>query len=449
LIADPAHLTKQETEERYQLLVNCIEDMAIYMLDISGRVVTWNRGAEIHKGFRNDEIVGRHFRTFFAPEDIAAGVPERELEEALREGRCAGEGWRLRKNGSRFWSSYVLTAMRDRSGKLVGFAKVTRDSTEDKQTQDALRAMEARLREERDRLHAVAESSMDALFVCDAVRNEEGEVEDFIFTYLNSNVEKLVAVSRNTLLGRRMSEVIPSNRAGGFFDLYKQVVNTGEPLIKEFPVPGMELSSTWVRIQAVKLHDGVAISASDITERKQFEMRILHMAQHDALTGLPNRTLLQDRVANGLKQAHRKGTKTALLLVDLDGFKQINDTLGHSAGDTVLQIVGRRLQAAVRDTDSAIRTGGDEFVIVAPDISAAGMALDLARRVVSQVGQPIPIADTAVCVTTSIGIALYPDHAERVEDLLYRADSAMYTAKRLGKNRAHLAAARETLDSPS
>src|SRR6476620_392021 len=123
--AGPGH-----EEERFRLLVESVKDYAIFMLDSGGHVATWNLGAERIKGYKADEIIGKHFSIFYPPEDVAAGKTERELEIATREGRFEEEGWRIRKDGSRMWASVTITALRDAEGDLVGFAKVTRDLTD-------------------------------------------------------------------------------------------------------------------------------------------------------------------------------------------------------------------------------------------------------------------------------------------------------------------------------
>src|SRR5439155_543130 len=133
----------RETEERFRLLVEGVKEYALFMLDPTGRVVSWNAGAERIKGYRADEILGRHFSRFYPPDDVAQGRPEWELERAVRDGEFEDEGWRVRKDGSRFWANVVITPIRDAQGALVGFAKVTRDLTE-------LRRAEAELRRQQD-----------------------------------------------------------------------------------------------------------------------------------------------------------------------------------------------------------------------------------------------------------------------------------------------------------
>jgi diguanylate cyclase (GGDEF)-like protein/PAS domain S-box-containing protein len=421
-------------EDQLQRLIDCIEIDGICMLDCSGHVMTWNRGAELSKDYAKDEIIGKHFRLFFIPEEIQAGLPNKMIAEAARKGRYAGEGWRLRKNGERFWASFVLTAMHDSAGCLTGFAKVVRDLTLQKRQQDSLQAMQASLQEERDRLYAVAENSLDALFVCEALRNDGGIIEDFVFTYLNSNVEKLVSIPRARMLGGRMSELLPINRIAGYFERYKQVVLTGKPLIEEFAVEDSDVTSSWLRIQAVKLRDGIAITASNITERKRIEKKTEYTAQHDPLTGLPNRMLLYDRIDQAVAHAKRDKSMVALLLIDLDGFKEINDSLGHAAGDDILCVVARRLTNSIRASDSAMRIGGDEFVAILPGIKAIKELVYVVDKILNGIRLPITSGHQTIRLTSSIGIAVYPQSATNSSELVKRADIAMYSCKRAGKD---------------
>ena len=265
-------------DEQFRLLVESIEDYAIYMLDCAGRILTWNPGAENSQGYSHREVIGQHYSLFFVPEDVKKRTPDRELSVACQKGRCVGEGWRLRKNGDRFWASFVLTAVRDSAGKLVGYAKVVRDLSEPKRREDALLRLEAILRKERDRLHEAAESSIDGFYICEAVRNSEGEIEDFVYTYINRKVEEMLAIPRASLLGARMCALVPSNLTSGLFEQYKLVVATGKPYVTEVPVNSKKAINEWIRVQAVRLYDGIAITASDITKWKQEEERIALVA---------------------------------------------------------------------------------------------------------------------------------------------------------------------------
>ncbi len=191
----------------------------------------------------------------------------------------------------------------------------------------------------------------------------------------------------------------------------------------------------WLIVDAVPVLGGdgepieVVTSFVDITERKVAEKALLQQALHDNLTGLPNRTLLLDRLEQGIRSARRQNTPLALLLMDLDHFKEVNDALGHQAGDAVLRDAAQRLREEVRESDTVARLGGDEFAILLPGADEAGAQL-VARKVFTSLQRPFELGTDALEVGVSIGIALCPRHGEDVDTLLRRADIAMYVAKR-------------------
>ncbi|MBW7900922.1 MAG: EAL domain-containing protein [Rhodocyclaceae bacterium] len=173
---------------------------------------------------------------------------------------------------------------------------------------------------------------------------------------------------------------------------------------------------------------------SEIFERMQAEERIWHIAHHDALTGLPNRSLLQDRLGQALAGAGRAGNRVAVLFLDLDRFKSVNDSLGHDVGDALLKGVAGRLTAAVRDVDTVCRLGGDEFVVLLGAVGGTDDAVMVAERIVNGLARPLEVMGHALRATTSIGIALYPEDGRDAQTLMKNADTAMYTAKSRGRN---------------
>ena len=282
------------------------------------------------------------------------------------------------------------------------------------------------------RFIAASESSLEAFYTLQSVRGKEGQIVDFEFTYINSNGEKLVGLPREQIIGQYLCALIPINRTGGFFDEYKQVVMTGEPVVQEFPMQLEDDIQRWIRHEVVRLEDGIAISAADITERKLSERASEHRAQHDVLTGLPNRSLLNDRLQQAIDRAIRYKHKVGLFLVDMDHFKEINDTLGHGAGDKVLMAVAQRLRESVRGTDSVLRIGGDEFIVVMPDVQEERDIRRMAAKINAAISNGGPEGLETVNMSCSIGIAIYPVQADTTEDLFSHADAAMYEAKRRG-----------------
>lgn len=220
----------------------------------------------------------------------------------------------------------------------------------------------------------------------------------------------------------------------------KEIIRTGRPLIgieeKETWPDGRE---NWVLTTKVPLKDhrghiiGTMGIAHDITDRKQAEVQIRYMALHDALTGLPNRALLQDRLGQAIAMARRHRAKIAVLMLDLDHFKNVNDSLGHSIGDRLLEAVSKRLKACLRESDIVARLGGDEFVIGLPEASNDANIEQVARKVLASLTEPFRIEGHELAISASIGISQYPADGEASEALLQGADAAMYEAKKGGR----------------
>jgi diguanylate cyclase (GGDEF)-like protein/PAS domain S-box-containing protein len=182
---------------------------------------------------------------------------------------------------------------------------------------------------------------------------------------------------------------------------------------------------------------GLVLVGRDITERKLAAARIHHLAHHDALTGLPNRVLFQERLRGALAQAKRVDYKVALMFLDLDKFKDINDTLGHHVGDLLLKAVAKRLQRCVRETDTVARLGGDEFAVILTNLDDAEGAGTVAESIIHSISDPFGLDEHEVLTSTSIGITLYPDDATDTDHLLKNADLAMFRSKAEGRNNYH------------
>ncbi len=176
-------------------------------------------------------------------------------------------------------------------------------------------------------------------------------------------------------------------------------------------------------------------------ERKQLEQKLAFIATHDNLTGLPNRFLLQDRLTLAINQAERNSKKLAVLMLDLDHFKNVNDSMGHSMGDELLKAAGERLTGIVRGYDTVARLGGDEFIILLTEINSIAEAAEICSRIIELFQKPFILNQNIVNVTTSIGVAVYPDHGKDAESLLKNADAAMYEVK--GSGRCNFAICRD------
>ncbi|MGJ8667910.1 MAG: bifunctional diguanylate cyclase/phosphodiesterase [Oceanococcus sp.] len=177
-------------------------------------------------------------------------------------------------------------------------------------------------------------------------------------------------------------------------------------------------------------------SVSDLTDRKKILAELQHLAHHDALTNLPNRALLTDRIEQAVQRGHREGRQVALLMLDLDHFKRINDSLGHHVGDDLLQLVAKRLASCVRSVDTVARMGGDEFVVLISDVVDRAAVRLVVDKLLSELSEPVPVAGHDMIVTPSIGVSIYPQDGEDSQTLLKNADTAMYQAKAAGRGRS-------------
>lgn len=182
----------------------------------------------------------------------------------------------------------------------------------------------------------------------------------------------------------------------------------------------------------------ILLAIEDITERKKYEEKIQQMAFHDSLTGLPNRKLFSDRLGIVLAQAKRNKKKVGIVMLDLDNFKDVNDTLGHDVGDTLLKAVAERLSVTLRKSDTVARFGGDEFVLIFPDMEVIEEAIQVVQKIIDRFNKPFLIDTHQLVVTTSIGIAVYPKDGMDEEILMKNADIAMYQAKQAGRARYQL-----------
>ncbi|MBQ5948406.1 EAL domain-containing protein [Massilia sp. ST3] len=282
---------------------------------------------------------------------------------------------------------------------------------------------------------AASEASLDAFFVLRAVYGPGNSVLDFTIEAANGRAEQLTGLSKQQMAGQRMSVLLPASLGACMFEDLAAVATDGVAREAEWQAQELPLPDRWLYRQVVPVEGGVVAIVGDITERKTTEQRIRHLAHHDDLTGLPNRSLLRDRLGQAIREAERKGSAVGLAFIDLDGFKLVNDGLGHNAGDELLKVVGARMGRCLRRTDTLARFGGDEFVILLPDLSGDPMAITpLLEKVRQAVTEPVLVEGQEVQVSSSIGVAFYPRDGADTNTLMMNADAAMYRAKDMGNN---------------
>ena len=406
-------------EQELSVLVKGISDCAIYMLDREGRVANWNAGAERLKGYTESEVIGGSITRFYTAEDSAKA--DAALTTAAAAGKFVGEGWRLRKDGSRFWAHVTIERFSDERGRLLGFAKITRDMTRFKEAQD-------RTEEACRHLDAALEHMHQGLCLFDAeerlvLRNRRFAELWNLPDHACLPGTSLMEVAR-TAIAARSGDEVPQDRLEAMRELLAQSLAdpTLPPVVSEFG------DTFVVSISSRALPDGGWVTTfEDFTERRRSEAQIAHMALHDGLTGLPNRTSFNRWLDNEIDLAATRGSQVAMIAIDLDRFKEINDAQGHAAGDEVLQRIADALDAARDDGEIVARLGGDEFAVAMPFADPADLA-DFVARIDSAFGAEIGAQD-GLAVGASLGIAIYPTDAATRESLLNNADLAMYRAK--------------------
>lgn len=311
------------------------------------------------------------------------------------------------------------------------------------QQSDRVRVSQALHQSLSERLRATIAAMPDICFILDS--------EGRYLEVFGGHDPQIYHTSHQALLGRTLHEVMPRDKADLFLARIHETLRTGQLQSIEYAlsvddVEGVEPESgptgpQWFEGRITPLgkdvmgRPAVIWLSVNITQRKKAQDSMRFMALHDALTGLANRTLLRDRIIHAIAQARREQSRIAVMYIDLDDFKPINDSLGHDAGDTVLCEVAQRLNESVRDSDTVARVGGDEFVILLEKLPDPELAARIAEKILEVLGRPIHAKGRACQVTTSIGISLYPDDGETYESLLGAADRALYEAKSQGKGR--------------
>ena len=371
-----------------------------------------------------DLVAGRiHYAQLVHADDYA--LVTAAIQQALPERRPFEVVYRIiARDGSMKWVWERGQGVYADNGEVVALEGFITDITASKQAELAVRASEKRLR-----------TIIDAEPECVKLVGPGGVL-------LQMNAAGLAMVEADDpsqVIGKSLFPLIRPPHRQAFQALTERAL-AGEKGSLQFEIVGFKGTRRWLETYAVPIDDTpdgkrLALSITrDITERRQAEARLSYLAHHDTLTDLPNRTLFNDRLSQAMIEAQRRGRFVAVLLLDLDRFKTINDTLGHEAGDQLLKDVSRRLQLAVRDGDTVARLSGDEFAIVLGDMAAADDGGRVAQKILQVFAAPFRIASREFYITSSIGVTVHPSDGDTIDGLLRNADAAMYRAKDAGRN---------------
>jgi diguanylate cyclase (GGDEF)-like protein/PAS domain S-box-containing protein len=420
ILREQASQALQESELRYRSITETAQD-AIITISRDGNIISWNRGATLIFGYTHDEAIGRPVTIL-----IPARFHERH-ERAIEEWKNIGSSTHsdspmevsgLRKDGTEIVLEILLSSwVVEDKDHITG---IVRDISRRKMVESLLRQAKV-----------VFDNAMEGIVVTDA--------ESCIIS-VNRAISDITGYSKDELLGKRPNIWKSDHHDSSFYHaMWLQLEQSGSWCGEIWNrQKNGELFPCWQTIRVIKDELGKVVSyisiMSDISIIKASQQKMEYLAHHDALTGLPNRILFQSRLEHAMNQASREGDMIAVLFIDLDRFKHINDSYGHSVGDKVLQEVARRLQNAIRKEDTVARIGGDEFPIMLEKIQDISEVQVVVDKLLGAFVAPIELPQQELHVSPSIGISLFPRDAHNYTTLLRNADTAMYQAKATGRN---------------
>jgi diguanylate cyclase (GGDEF)-like protein/PAS domain S-box-containing protein len=368
---------------------------------------------------------GRTWESLWPPGYVAQA--RAAMRQAMSGAIARFTAFRPTAKGTPKWWDVSVSAIPGPDGRPVRLLIVSRDVTQAKQAQDEIERMSAEVQTAAERLSAVLESTTDGVILLD---------QDWRVTYVNRQAATMLA-PRGLHLGASARDAFPEEAWQSFHQHCREARDGRTATAFEAHQASLDL---WLEVHAYPTSGGgLSLFFRDITQQRRAERerllaqeRLAHLACHDALTGLPNRAQFREQLdyaLGGLKH----GSQIAVFYLDLDGFKAVNDSFGHSAGDTLLRQVADRLRRCMRQADMVARLGGDEFAVIQTEASQPESAAALAQRLVVVLGEPYDLGGQQVVIGTSIGIALAPENGVGADDLIMRADVALYAAKAAGR----------------
>jgi diguanylate cyclase (GGDEF)-like protein/PAS domain S-box-containing protein len=421
----------RQSEEKYRTILESMEE-GFFEVDLAGNFTFFNNSTCQLLGYTKEEMIGMNYRCY--TDKSTAEEVFRTFNKIYKTGIPVKEyDWLIvRKDGTKRYVEATISLKNGLSSKPVGFQGFTHDVTEKIQAEFQKEAALEALRENEEKYRSILENIQEAYFEVDLAGN---------FTFFNDSLCRMTGCSRGELIGASYTKFSDQENSKNVFLAFNNVYKTGKPTEGfDWRITRRDGTKRYIEasVSLKKDSSGKPIGFKgvirDITERKRIEQELNYMATHDALTGLPNRLMFSQLLNQAILSAKRNMKQLAVLFIDLDRFKIINDTLGHDAGDQLLQEIAKRFRQALRAVDVVGRLGGDEFVILIEDLSDIKHVSKVAHKILSAAMKPIIIMGEECRVTASIGISAYPVDGQDEQSLMKNADIAMYFAKEEGKN---------------
>ncbi|MEK5184122.1 diguanylate cyclase domain-containing protein [Solibacillus sp. FSL W7-1324] len=410
-----------ESNERYHSLFFHNTD-GIFVLNKMGYITDGNEASEHITGYKIKELFGKPLKELVDKED--SGNFEHLINEALKGTNQSGDLIFKNKDGQQVNIIFkIIPLLIDE--KIIGLYGILKDVTEQIQSINKLEESEKRFR-------IIAENAHDLITVV----NKDGEI-----TYVSPSYKKILGYCNQEYLEKSFLHNVHTEDQERLVEVVSKSIYTGEPFTIQFRQKNAEGNMIWCEsignpvFNHYNAFQYLVVLTRDITLRREYEAKLKYFAYHDSLTNLPNRLYFKEQFAFAKEQFLTNHTPLALILLDIDHFKQINDNYGHDTGDAVIKEFGARIKAAIRDHDLVARLGGDEFVILLSNIPSSQNALEIAERINQTIRQPWKLNGHTLSVTTSMGIATSSCQQNFTESsLMKKADIALYEAKKSGKN---------------